>query len=117
MYYYIDGTNPLVVPLVAPILTANRTDATSARVEWELLTLDQLRGNLTSYELVYFELVQECLENSNFENGGNVSVEAIQPVFSLTGLLDPGLQYCIGIAARTGAGIGPVSFETISCEL
>ena len=113
-------TYSLSVPLVSPsILSIRRTDATSALIEWELVSLNQLRGNLTAYEIVYFELEEDCSANSNIygKNKGNVSVEAIQPVFSLTDLLDPRLEYCIGIAARTGAGIGPYSSESISCEL
>ena len=50
-----------LVPVAAPkILSLQRTQSTSALIEWEALRLEDLRGNLTSYTIVYFALSNGC---------------------------------------------------------
>ena len=48
------------IPLKGPSgLSVNRTEATVAVVMWEPLSTDDLRGNLSSYEIVYYEVIDE----------------------------------------------------------
>ena len=106
------------VPATVPtIVTAIRTDATSALMEWEPLSLEQLRGNLTSYEIVYTPLAKECPPHSSTNREEKMSVQVTQPTLAITDMLDPGQQYCVGIAANTGAGTGIFSYEIIPCKL
>ena len=66
---------------------------------------------------MYYELKEDCPpSNVNTTNQSLVSVVKREPVFSITNL-DPRREYCVGIAAKTGAGIGKFSFEAVSCEL
>lgn len=115
---FMVNTFVFAVPSTAPsILSADRTNGMTVEIQWELLSLKQLRGNLSSYEIVYHELEEDCpLPNVNSSNQSSVSVVKREPVFSITDL-DPRREYCIGIAARTGAGIGEFSFKPVSCEL
>ena len=118
MYNYIVSNSFLyTVSVTAPtIITAIRTDATSALMEWEPLNLEQLRGNLTSYEIVCIPLENECPPRSNTNKEETMSIQVTQPVFAITDLLDPGREYCVGIAANTGAGTGMFSYDLITCE-
>ena len=106
--------NPLflfTVPVTAPtIVTAVRTDATSALMKWEPLSLEQLRGNLTSYVIVYTPLENECPSHSNTNKE---EIMSIQPIWAITDMLDPGQEYCVGVAVKTGAGTGMFSYEII----
>ena len=106
------------VPSTAPsILSVERTNTTTAEIQWELLSFKELQGNLSSYEIVYYELEEDCPPNNvNTTKQSLVSVVKREPVFSITNL-DPRREYCVGIAAKTGAGIGKFSFEAVSCEL
>ena len=45
-----------------------------------------------------------------------MSIQVTKPVFAITDLLDPGREYCVGIAANTGAGTGMFSYNLITCE-
>ena len=66
---------------------------------------------------MYYELEEDCPpSNVKTTNQSSVSVVKREPVFSITNL-DPRREYCVGIAAKTGAGIGKFSFEAVSCEL
>ena len=66
---------------------------------------------------MYYELEEDCPPNNvNTTKQSLVSVVKREPVFSITNL-DPRREYCVGIAAKTGAGIGKFSFEAVSCEL
>ena len=57
---------------------------------------------------MYFELKDECIGSSS-SHMMSLIIETTEPVFSLNHVLDPGLRYCIGIAAVTGTGIGEFS--------
>ena len=107
-------------PLVAPtILSLRRTNSTSALIEWERLGPQDLRGYLTSYLIVFFKLSDTCTPVSSsaqsYENRS--SVPALSPVFSLIDLLDPRHEYCVGVAAVTGAGTGAFSYKSVSCKI
>ena len=106
-------------------MSVERTEASVALIEWEPLSLKDWRGNLTSYEIVYYEMLDEkCPLSSPFkkmdisvkEEGqiestilfvaeGNIQVK-------ITGL-EPVVQYCVSVAARTSAGIGEFSYFVI----
>ena len=104
------------VPLVAPtILALQRTNSTSALIEWKPLRPQDLRGNLTSYLLVYSKQSVSCpTVPESYEN--STPVEALSPAYSLTDVLDPRHKYCVGIAAVTGAGAGVFSYKSVSCK-
>lgn len=95
------------VPAVSPTLTeAKRQSATSLMVQWESLTLEESRGFLTSYQLIYFEALADCLQTR-----GNTSLESSRPLALVSGL-DPQLSYCVAVAASTSAGQGNYSNMT-----
>jgi hypothetical protein len=102
------------VPLVAPtILTLQRTNSTSALIEWKPLRPQDLRGNPTSHLLVYSKQSDSCpTVPESFEN--STRVEALSPAYFLTEVLDPRHEYCVGIAAVTGAGTGVFSYKSVS---
>ena len=107
-----------VVPLKAPpIVLADRTEATTALIEWEILSQEDLRGNLSSHEIVYFNLLEaECPPTTIGTSSSHmVSFIGTEPQFVITDL-DPGLQYCVGVAAKTGAGLGDFSYSLIPCK-
>ena len=117
VHVYVSNSFLYTVSVTAPtIIAAIRTDATSALIEWEPLNLEQLRGNLTSYEIVYIPLENECPPHSNTNKEETMSIQVTKPVCAITDLLDPGREYCVGIAANTGAGTGMFSYNLITCE-
>ena len=66
-----------------------------------------------SYEVGYESVRsgQQCLATDSTYNE-TVSVD--REVYGVTGL-DPGLQYCVWVAGRTSAGVGPFSHSLIPC--
>jgi len=102
------------VPLKAPNITsANRTEAKKLLVKWEYLKLEDLRGNLVSYEIAYYDLLnQQCpaksAENTTISERGGDS-------YAVIANLEPTLEYCVAVAAKTGAGVGEFSYITIPC--
>ena len=102
------------VPLKGPtIVSANRTEASGAVVEWEHLDVENLRGKLVSYEIVYHELSEEqCPATSD----GNTTISVTGgDSYAVIANLDPRLEYCVAVAAKTGAGVGEFSYVTIPC--
>lgn len=61
--------------------------------------------------------MDECISFNSSSSYNRVSVQTMQPLFSLTEVLDPGLRYCIGIAAKTTAGVGQFSYRPVHCKL
>ena len=96
-------------------MSADRTEATTALIEWEVLSLEDLRGNLSSHEIVYYKLLDEDCPPNTTSSSRMVSFKGIEPQFVITDL-DPGLQYCVGVAAKTGAGHGDFSYSLIPCK-
>ena len=88
-----------------------------AVVMWEPLSTEDLRGILSSYEIVYYEMLpndkceQDSTDNVKTESAHQLEREAL---FTITDL-DPGLQYCVGVAAKTSAGVGVFTFIVIPC--
>ena len=109
-------------------MLAERTDASVALIEWERLSLKDWRGNLTSYEIVYYEMLDEqCPLSSPFKKM-KISVEEKNQIYitestvlstaegniqvSITDL-EAVVQYCVSVAARTSAEIGEFSYSVI----
>ena len=67
-----------------------------------------------SYETGYesIESEEECVMAEDSTYNDTVSVE--QEMYELS-MLDPGLQYCVWVAGRTTAGVGPFSHIFIPC--
>ena len=82
-------------------------------MEWEELSWEDRRGVLTSYEIVYDDMTSDqCPATNSFDNTLSVNEGSLNFVIND---LYPGLQYCVGVAAKTSAGIGEFSFKVIPC--
>ena len=83
-------------------------------MEWDEIVLEDLRGWLESYEVKYESVTSgdQCATNTS-SNTETVSVD--QETYEMTGL-DPGLQYCVRVAGRTSAGVGPFSYTLTPCK-
>ena len=112
----------LSVPLKGPtIVSADRTEANRAVVKWEHLDLEDLRGSLVSYELVYYDLLEEQCPTKAYDWQQRPTTTTDNKTISVTGEdpcavianLDPRLEYCVAVAAKTGAGVGEFSYITI----
>ena len=112
-------------------MSAERTEASVALIEWERLSLKDWRGNLTSYEIVYYEMLDEkCPLSSPFKRM-NISVKERNQIYitestvlsvaegsiqvNVTGL-EAVVQYCVSVAARASAGIGEFSYSVIASK-
>ena len=103
-----------------------------ALIELERLSLEDWRGNLSSYEVVYYEVLEEqCPLSSPFKamtfsvpNSGiqinitqnltNVTLSVAEGSIQINITdLEPVVQYCLSVAAKTGAGIGEMSYHII----
>ena len=66
-----------------------------------------------SYEVGYVSAeVTQCPVSDSYHND-TLSVE--QEKYAVTDL-DPGLQYCVWVAVKTSAGVGPFSHTLIPCR-
>ena len=95
-------------------MTSSRSSATTASVEWDEMSWEDLRGWLVSYEIGYESVRSDQCPVNDSTNNETVSVEG--EMYGVSGL-DPGLQYCVWVAGRTSAGVGPFSHTLISCKL
>ena len=89
-----------------------------AVVMWEPLSTEDLRGSLSSYEIVYYEMLpNDRCEQDSTDNVKTESVHQLEreALFTITDL-DPGLQYCVGVAAMTSVGVGMFTFTVIPCQ-
>ena len=84
----------------------SREDATTGHVSWDPLTLDELRGFLDSYKVIYQELTRYSCADTDVESGEASSVTTDHAM--ITGL-NPTAEYCVGVAASTAAGVGNYS--------
>lgn len=102
-----------IAPRSPPRVTSTRSSPTTARVQWDEIPLENLRGWLVSYEVEYKSMTSrdKCASNTS-SNTETVPVD--QKMYELT-RLDPGLQYCVRVAGRTRAGVGPFSHTLIPC--
>ena len=101
-----------------PNVTSSRNSPTTASVVWDDISLEELRGWLVVYEIGYGITMSgdhQCLANDSFTYNETLSVDS-EGQYQLTGL-DPGLQYCLRVAGRTSAGVGPFSHTFTPCML
>ena len=91
----------------------SREDATTIHLNWTLLTLDELRGFLEYYSIVYHPLEAYSCEYIDIGGGESLSVEADSA--SISGL-DPRVEYCVGIAATTAVGVGSYNKTLLPCK-
>ena len=108
--YYVAPQSP------PPNVNSTRMSATTASVELDGISWEDLRGWLVDYEIGYSSAMmsahQQCPANdSTYTEILSVDNEG---EYELTGL-DPGLQYCVRLAGRTSAGAGPFSHTLIPC--
>ena len=102
----------MLAPQAPPQISTRRTEATKANIEWEELSQEDLRGVLVSYEVGYGSVgFTKCPVSDSYYND-TLSVK--QERYAITDL-DPGLQYCVWVAAKTNAGVGPFRHSLISC--
>ncbi|CAI8053003.1 Receptor-type tyrosine-protein phosphatase F [Geodia barretti] len=102
------------VPSVEPeLILSERTDATSLHLLWEALSLEELRGFLDSYVVVFEELnTYQCLDLDPLTSQSVL----VQEVFiTISYGLMPGKEYCVEVAAETSAGAGISTKITIPC--
>ena len=85
-----------------------------AVVMWKPLSTEDLRGILSSYEIVYYEVTDEQCPQNTTTNDKTMSVEVIESMFTMTELA-PGLQYCVGVAAKTSVEVGEFSSSFVPC--
>lgn len=102
-------------PLTAVAFTSvSRTKASTAIIEWGELSWKELRGVLVSYEIGYNSVGSgDKCSVANSDNNHTTSVHQERGVLTD---LDPGLQYCVRVAAKTSAGIGPFNQALIPCR-
>ena len=93
----------------------SRTKASTATTEWGELSWKDLRGVLVSYEIAYNSAGpgDKCSVKTGSNYNHTMSVHQERHVITD---LDPGLQYCVGVAAKTSAGIGPFNQALIPCR-
>ena len=85
----------------------SREDATTGHVSWDPLTLDELRGFLDSYKVIYQELTRYSCAYTDVE-GVTEAFSVTTDHAMITGL-NPTAEYCVGVAASTAAGVGNYS--------
>lgn len=102
-------------PVTAVAFTSiSRTKASTATIEWGELSWKDLRGVLVSYEIGYNSVGpgDKCsVADSDYSHTMSVHQER-----DIVTDLDPGLQYCVWVAAKTSAGIGPFNQALIPCR-
>ena len=110
------------VPASPPIIgTIRRTSATDIEVSWEPLTPEQSMGVVTAY-LVRYRITEDEIESSGRRvrrNANNLTtvIETTDTNIVISDL-DPRIVYAVSVAARTDAGVGNYSQETVvGCKL
>ena len=89
------------VPSVAPKWSIiQRTSAVQVELEWTHLSLEESRGYITGYSIIYAESVYACSLT-----GDEITVITDNDHLQLNEL-NPRLEYCIRIAASTSNGEG-----------
>ena len=108
----------LAVPSVAPtVATVRRDSATTVVLTWDPLSLVESRGFLTDYKVAYMSTLRSSCPQIDLETASttlSVDKENTQTVISN---LDPGLEYCVAIAASTVAGTSDFSdTQKVPCK-
>ena len=85
-------------------------------VKWEHLESEDLRGNLLSYEIAYYDMLKQQCPAKTYRSAGNTTISVKGgDSYAVISNLDPRLEYCVAVAAKTGAGVGEFSYITIPC--
>ena len=112
---YFHGTPFPTVPVGSPQnMLISRTSASTVNVHWDNVPLKELRGQLVSYEIGY-ESIEMKERECQVDYSHTTTMSTEQESYTMN-QLDPGLQYCVRVAARTSAGVGPFSQSHISCK-
>ena len=114
-----------IVPSVAPMVVGvRRTTATTATLTWSQLSLVQSRGFLTAYKVTYKNTQRRSCPQVDPETSTTLSVGQDETQLVISDL-DPSLEYCVGIAATTVAGMSdysatvkvPCKSATLQCNI
>ena len=102
-----------IVPEAVSITTFKRESPTIIYVKWSPLTLEESKGFITYYTVVYAESVDGCtVVNKKKELNINNSTNEV-----IISGLDPAKNFCISVAANTVMGIGDLSNVIVSSML
>lgn len=95
------------------ITVLSRKNAETAYFSWVPLTLEQLRGFLNTYEVIYQKMNKyECPEiEPEFRQTLSVKTNSV-----VIRNLDPLIEYCVGVSASTAAGGGNYSYQHLPCK-
>ena len=83
-----------------------RINGTAANVTWDLISITEAQGTLTSYTVTLTpQSASSRRRRRQTNNGGSISV-TVSPQQSsvVVGGLDPSLQYQVSVSARTAGG-------------
>ena len=84
----------------------------TAYMSWEALTLEELRGFLHTYKVIYYETTQTICSDIESEFS-RVETNSTSVIIRD---LDPVAEYCVGVAASTVAGVGNYSQKHLPCK-
>ena len=95
----------LAVPSIAPtVASVKRVSATTVILTWEALSLVESQGFLTDYKVAYINTQRSgCPQIDRETTSTTLSVDKESTQIVIKNL-DPGLEYCVAIAASTVAG-------------
>jgi len=97
------------------ITTLFHKNAMTAYMSWKALTLEELRGFLHTYKVIYYETTQTICSNIESEFSDTLPVETNSTSVIIRDL-DPVVEYCVGVAASTVAGVGNYSQGLLPCK-
>ena len=96
---------PVAVPTLGPaVKRLQRTNAISARVEWDLIPQQNRNGELVSYHLDYSRAVNgTCVASVDDQF---MTLASASDSVGLLSNLDPLKEYCVRVAGATAYGVG-----------
>ena len=94
------------------ITTLFHKNAMTAYMSWEALTLEELRGFLHTYKVIYYETTQTICSDIESEFS-HIETNSTSVIIRD---LDPMAEYCVGVAASTVAGVGNYSQKHLPCK-
>ena len=101
------------VPAVSPVGVTERLSATSIKVTWDPLTVEESGGNVTLYHV-------RCRPVDRTVRPGTDDLSVVVNTTNSEAViedLDPRVVYAVSLAASTSAGIGNYSNEiTVECK-
>ena len=107
----------LAVPSVAPtVATLKRISATTVIMMWGPLSLVESQGFLTDYKVGYVNTQRSSCPQIDLEMSTTLSVDKESTQIVINNL-NPGLEYCMAIAASTVAGTSGFSdTQKVPCK-